>query len=126
MRKNDLTIIRVEHLGGTVLRIHFSDGHRNEVDFKTWIQGLPTDEEHAYLKPVRFKQYRIHLGHAIMWGDLDIIFPLVALYHGDPDLLEEGVAVMVPKKTTRVRPLKPKTTHKATGSSRTRRPKTKA
>ena len=72
-----------------------------EVDFKPWIQSLPTEEEQAYLKPSKFKNYSIHLGHAIMWGEYDIIFPLVAVYHGDPDLLEEGVPVRPPKKNVR-------------------------
>lgn len=124
MSKNDLSIDRVEHPGGLVLRFHFSDGHHNEVDLKPWIKGLPTEEERAYLKPARFKQYRIHLGHAIMWGDYDIIFPLVALYHGDPDLLEEGVAVAMPKKAARVRAVKAVAARTAT--ARAKRSKTKA
>jgi len=124
MSKNDLTIDRVEHPGGLVLRFHFSDGHRNEVNFKPWIEGLPTEEERAYLKPSRFKQYRVHLGHAIMWGDYDIIFPLVALYHGDPDLLEEGVTVTVPKRMASVRAVKAVAARTAT--TRAKRSKAKA
>ena len=126
MSKNGLTIHRVEHPGGLVLRFHFSDGHRNEVNLEPWIKVLPTEEERAYLKPTRFKQYRIHLGHAIMWGDYDIIFPLVALYHGDPDLLEEGVAVTMPKRSARVRAVKTVAVRKATARTREKRPKTKA
>jgi len=103
MRTTGLTIERVEHLKGHALRFHFSDGRSNEVDFKPWIAGLPTEEEHAYLKPSLFKQHRIHFGHAIVWGDYDIIFPLVALYHGDPELIEAGEPVTAPKVNVRVR-----------------------
>jgi hypothetical protein len=101
MSKASLSIKSIEHVRGHKLRFRFSDGHSNEVDFKPWIESLPTEEEHAYLKPSKFKNYTIHLGHAIMWGEYDIIFPLVAVYHGDPDLLEEGKPVNAPKKAVR-------------------------
>ncbi len=101
MSKGDLSIKSIEHVRGHVLRFRFSDRHSNEVDLKPWIASLPTEEEQAYLKPSKFKNYKIHLGHAIMWGEYDIIFPLVALYHGDPDLLEEGVPVKPSKKSVR-------------------------
>ena len=97
MSRSSLTITSIEPVRGNVLRFYFSDGHSNEVDFKPWIASLPTEEEHAYLKPARFKQYSIHLGHAIMWGEYDIIFPLEAAYHGDPDLLAEGLPVRGPR-----------------------------
>jgi|694.fasta_scaffold73064_6 hypothetical protein len=103
MSKASLSIKSIEHVRGHKLRFRFSDGHSNEVDFKPWIQSLPTEEEHAYLKPSRFKNYTIHLGHAIMWGEYDIIFPLVAVYHGNPDLLEDGVPMPAPKKAVRQR-----------------------
>ena len=128
MSKNDLTIERVEHAGGHVLRFRFSDGHRNEVDFTSWIEGLPTEEERAYLEPKRFKKYRIHLGHAIMWGDYDIMFPLVAVYHGDPDLLEDGVPVRTPSRTSAARGAKAgvaRASRKAAGRS-AKRSKVKA
>ncbi len=98
---NGLSIKSIEHVRGYMLRFQFSDGHINEVDMKPWIASLPTKEEHAYLKPARFKQYRIHLGHAIMWGEYDIIFPLVAVYRGDPDLLEKGEPMTAPQKSVR-------------------------
>ena len=101
MIKVGLSIKSIEHVRGHKLRFLFSDGHSNEVDFKPWIESLPTEEEHAYLKPSKFKKYSIHLGHAIIWGEYDIIFPLVALYHGDPELLEEDVSVNPPKRSAR-------------------------
>lgn len=94
------TIDRIEHVHGHVLRFHFSNGHSTEVDFKPWIASLPTEEEQTYLKPSKFKKYSNHLGHAIMWGEYDIIFPLEAVYHGDPDRLTEGVPVTGPGKNT--------------------------
>jgi len=93
MSISSLTITRIEPVRGHVLRFQFSDGHTNEVDFKPWIASLPTEEEQIYLKPAKFKKYTNHLGHAIMWGEYDIIFPLEAVYHGNPDLLAEGVPV---------------------------------
>ena len=98
---SSLTITSIEPVRGHVLRFYFSDGHSNEVDFKPWIASLPTEEEQAYLKPARFKQYSNHLGHAIMWGEYDIIFPLEAAYHGDPDLLAEGVPVHAPTRNSK-------------------------
>ena len=110
-----LTITSIEPVRGNVLRFHFSDGHSNEVDFKPWIASLPTEEEHAYLKPARFKQYSIHLGHAIMWGEYDIIFPLEAVYHGDPDLLAEGVPVSRPTRKSQLAVGRKPATHRARG-----------
>jgi hypothetical protein len=103
MSRTGLSIKSIEHVRGHKLRFRFSDGHSNEVDFKPWIESLPTEEERAYLKPSKFKNYAIHLGHAIMWGEYDIIFPLVAVYHGDPNLLEEGVPMSEPKRNVRQR-----------------------
>ena len=103
MTKEELTIARAEHLGGHLLRFHFSDGHQNDVDFKPWIKALPTKEEQAYLKPARFKRFTIRSGHAIMWGEYDIIFPMEAVYHGDPDLIGTGVPVRAVKLAGRIR-----------------------
>ena len=103
MSNQGLSIKSIEHVRGHKLRFSFSDGHTNVVDLKPWIESLPTEEEHAYLKPSKFKNYINHLGHAIMWGEYDIIFPLVAVYHGDPDLLEEGVPMSKPKSKVRQR-----------------------
>jgi len=100
MSKSSLTITSIEPVRGHVLRFRFSDGHSNEVDFKPWMARLPTEEEQTYLKPTKFKKYSNHLGHAIMWGEYDIIFPLEAVYHGAPDLLAEGVPVLGPGKNT--------------------------
>jgi hypothetical protein len=127
MSKANLSIKSIEHVRGHKLRFSFSDGHSNEVDFKSWIESLPTEEEHAYLKPSKFKNYRIHLGHAIMWGEYDIIFPLVAVYHGDPDLLEEGVPVHAPQKAVRHRVGgKPAARGTNIGRGRVKSPKAKA
>jgi len=99
MRRGSITIERIEHVRGHWLHFTFSDGHQSDIDFKPWIASLPTDAEQAYLKPARFKRFSNHLGHAIMWGDFDIIFPLVALYHGNPDLIEDGEPVGDPRRT---------------------------
>lgn len=120
MSTTELAITGIEHLGGYRLRIHFSDGKLNTVDFEPWIKALPTEEERAYLKPAMFKAYQVHLGHALVWGEFDIIFPITALYHGNPDLLQTGIPVDLPRLSTSQRKRSVRSP-KSTSRSRTKR-----
>ena len=99
MKMNELSITSIESLGGYRLKVNFSNGKSNTIDFEPWIRSLPTEEERTYLEPSRFKQYKVHLGHAISWGEFDIIFPITALYHGNPELLQQGVPVDTTKRS---------------------------
>lgn len=103
MSTSELSITGIEHLEDYQLRIHFSDGKLNIIDFGPWINALPTEEEREYLKPAKFKEYQVHLGHALVWGEFDIIFPITALYHENPDLLQTGIPVNPPPGNTPVR-----------------------
>ena len=74
-----LKIKKVEYLGGHMLKLSFSDGARQEIDFKPFLKRSNHPEIRKFLSPKRFKQAALQSGE-LMWGDFDLIFPVFDLY----------------------------------------------
>jgi len=79
-----LKIIKVEHLGGHMLKLSFSDGAEREIDFKPFLERSSHPEIRKFLSPKRFKQAALQNGE-LMWGDFDLIFPVFDLYENQID-----------------------------------------
>ena len=76
-----MKIKEAEYLDGYRLRFLFSDGKDQVVNFGPFLQNATHPEMRKFLLLKRFKKF-ILLDGDRMWGDFDLIFPIVDLYHG--------------------------------------------
>lgn len=79
-----LKIIKVEHLGGHKLKLSFSDGAEQKIDFKPFLERSSHPEIRKFLSLKRFKQAALQNGE-LMWGDFDLLFPISDLYENQLD-----------------------------------------
>lgn len=75
-----LKVGSVRYLRDYKLKIIFSDGCEQEVDFGPFLKGSLHPEIKKYLDPTRFKTFHVR-GGELMWGDFDLVFPIMDLYH---------------------------------------------
>jgi len=88
------------HVGGHKLRLYFSDGKEQIVDFGPFLKHSVHPEIRKFLSPKTFKQYTLE-GGELMWGDFDLIFPIMDLYENN--LNREGATVNKPKFSSAAR-----------------------
>ena len=69
------------YAGGYTLRIDFTDGKRQVVDFEPFLRAARNPAIREFLDPERFKAFRIEYGD-LLWGDCDLCFPIMDLYQG--------------------------------------------
>ena len=62
------------------IQLHFDDGAEQEVDFEPFLSYSLHPDIRAYLDPVRFGSFRVEYGE-LVWGDYDLCFPVIDLYH---------------------------------------------
>ena len=74
-------LVEVEHLSGYKLKLRFSDGAEQIIDFKPFLKTSRNPMIRAYLSPEKFASFRIEHGDLI-WNDYDLCFPVVDLYEG--------------------------------------------
>ena len=74
-------IIDVKYLGGYQLEIVFQDGKQQQIDFEPFLHNAKNPDIREYLDIKKFKSYRIEYGD-LVWGDLDLCFPIMDLYEG--------------------------------------------
>jgi Protein of unknown function (DUF2442) len=82
-----MKIIKVKsakHAGGHKLVIEFSDGTSQAVDFGPFLEASFHPETRKFLNPKKFKQFTVRDGD-LMWGDFDLIFPVMDLYENKLD-----------------------------------------
>lgn len=82
IRKKILKIESVEYLSGYKLKIDFSDGKKQVVDFGPFLENSGHTEVRKFLDLKKFKKYELNDGE-LMWGDFDLIFPLNDLYENN-------------------------------------------
>ncbi len=63
------------------ISLTFSDGSKNLVDFEPFLKNSKHPSIRKYLKPERFKAFKIVNGN-LNWNDYDLIFPLNDLKQG--------------------------------------------
>jgi hypothetical protein len=76
-----IEIISAHYIGDYAIRLQFSDGKLQLVDFKSFLETSIHPSIRKYLDESRFKEYKITDGN-LNWNDYDLIFPLVDLYDG--------------------------------------------
>lgn len=87
-RRKLLKIDKAEHAGEYRLMLSFSDGKEQTVDFGPFLENSRNPEIRKFLKPKNFKSFKLEDGD-LMWGDFDLIFPIMDLYE---NRLEHGLS----------------------------------
>ena len=78
---NNLTIINSEYLDDYTIRLSFSDGTINNVDFGNYLYKYPHPQYDKYRDLSKFKKYKIDNHGDISWGKYgDLIFSVENLY----------------------------------------------
>lgn len=77
----EVDIVRAEAAGGYQLRLFFSDGHVQLVEFGPFLENSLNLETRQFLEAEQFKTYRLDNGN-LVWGDYEMCFPLEDLYEG--------------------------------------------
>ena len=91
-----LKIESAKHIGGRRLLITFSDGKEQTVDFGHFLENSRHPEIRKFLNPKNFKNFTIESGD-LMWGDFDLIFPIMDLYENK---LDHGKTVVNKPRTS--------------------------
>src|SRR5438045_913342 len=76
-----ISVIDAKYIDGYRLQITFNDGKKRIVDFEDFLRKMPHPDIKKYLDLQNFKKFHIDYGD-LMWGDFDMIFPIMTLYRG--------------------------------------------
>jgi len=78
---DNLSIKMSEYIDDYTIRISFSDGTTNDVDFGNYLYKHPHPQYDKYRDVSKFKKYRIDNHGDISWGKYgDLMFPVENLY----------------------------------------------
>ncbi|MDP2829307.1 MAG: DUF2442 domain-containing protein [Sulfuricellaceae bacterium] len=75
-----INIITAKLVGDFSIHLQFDDGVEQTVDFKPFLTNARHLAIRAWLDPLRFATFRIEYGE-LVWGDYDLCFPVIDLYH---------------------------------------------
>lgn len=75
----DLT--KAEYAGNYRLRLWFSDGREQVVDFEPFLRNSFNPLIRRYLEHDRFQRFTVEQGD-LFWDDYDLCFPIADLYEG--------------------------------------------
>lgn len=76
-----IDIVAAEYLVDYKLRLFFSNGKQNTIDFGKFLNNSTNPLIRHYLDLNEFKQFRISYGD-LVWNDYDLCFPIADLYEG--------------------------------------------
>jgi len=76
-----IAVDRAEYLRDYILRLTFSDGKQQDVDFAPFLNQSLNPLIRKYLDVERFKQFTVEYGD-LYWDDYDLCFPVADLYEG--------------------------------------------
>lgn len=76
-----ISIDKVEYLEDYKLRLRFSDGQEQVVDFSQFLNNSLNPMIRKYLELDNFKNFSVEYGD-LMWNDYDLCFPIADLYEG--------------------------------------------
>ena len=77
-----LEITGAKYVSGYKIRLTFNDGTVRVMDFGPFLATARNPDTTDYRNLRRFKSFRIEDGDLI-WGDLQMIFPIMDLYKGE-------------------------------------------
>jgi hypothetical protein len=78
---NYLEIQEAEHVSGYRIRLSFNDGTARVVDFEPFLTKTQNPDAAKYRQVRHFKKFHLHHGE-LMWGDFEMIFPIMDLHKG--------------------------------------------
>lgn len=82
--KTGIIITKAEYVKDYIIKLIFSDGKVNFVDFEQSVKYLPQYKK--YLKPENFKKFYLTEFGDLVWGkDWDLVFPIHRLYYNNLD-----------------------------------------
>ena len=84
IKPRTIKVVNAAQVGGCSLRLSFSDGKVEVVDFGPFLEKSRHPEIRKFLNPKYFKRFSIENGD-LMWGDFDLIFPIMDLYENKLD-----------------------------------------
>lgn len=82
MTLSDDAIIEIksaEHISDFKLKLSFSDGLVQNIDFEPFLRNSRNPMIRAYLEPAKFADFRLEFGD-LVWNDFDLCFPIADLY----------------------------------------------
>jgi hypothetical protein len=77
-----LDITEAKYLSGYRLRLTFNDGTGRLVDFEPFLRRAQNPDITQYRRLSKFGRFQLHYGN-LMWGDYEMIFPIMDLYRGE-------------------------------------------
>jgi hypothetical protein len=85
-----IRIESAEYVGEHKLHLFFTDGKEQVVNFGPFLENSLHPEIRKFLSPKNFKRFAVQ-GGELMWGDFDLIFPIMDLYKNK---LDQGEATV--------------------------------
>jgi hypothetical protein len=76
-----LEITDANYVAGHRIRLTFNDGTMRVVDFGPFLARARNPDTTDYRDVEKFKRFRIESGD-LVWGDYQMIFPIIDLYRG--------------------------------------------
>ena len=76
-----LEVTDAKYVSGRRIRLTFNDGTVREVDFGPFLAKARNPDTTDYRDLEKFKTFRIEDGD-LVWGDFQMIFPIMDLYRG--------------------------------------------
>lgn len=77
-----LEIVQAEYISGYKIRLAFNDGMVRVMDFEPFLRQAMNPDITKYRQLRNFKKFHLHYGD-LMWGDFEMIFPIMDLYRGN-------------------------------------------
>ena len=77
-----LTVTEAKYIDQYQLRLTFSDGIVQVVDFGPFLLNHPHPQHDKYRKLANFKRFKIERGNVVWGRDWDLIFPVSQLHQG--------------------------------------------
>jgi len=74
-----LGLVKVSYMGGYKLKLRFSDGHTNAIDFEKFLKEARNPMITKYRDADLFQKFEIEDGD-LMWNDFEMSFDLEDLY----------------------------------------------
>jgi len=76
-----ITINKAEYLKGHTIRLLFSDGVEQTIDFSKFLEHSRNPMTRKYLDKKEFSEFSVAYGD-LMWNDFEMCFPIWDLHEG--------------------------------------------
>lgn len=74
-----LSIVTAEYIRGYRIKLVFSDGKENTIDFEPFLNSSRNPMTGKFLNLAEFKKFKIEYGD-LTWNDYELCFPIIDLY----------------------------------------------